>query len=702
MRGLAVLFSLELGKRWLALSAMGWLLLGPLGGIGMSQGTPSLGGGSEGGRVRPAPRPPLAPPSQPQKVPHDYDGPVEVMLDRVVAKFDERVDIDALARRMGLKVVHRFQGAERIVILEASSVEAATAAAARLSTHRGVSMSFQDRWVNRTHDSFVPNDPLFQNPSWPESYGGQWHLGNDAAQSFRLPHINVQGAWERGITGAGVTIGIVDDGVDGNHVDIVANFSAENSFDFARRTANQQLIDSDRHGMAVAGLAGAVGGNGEGVSGSAPGASIGGLRVPFGEATFGLTRPQITQAFQDAVVFNSVGDGATIDVKNHSYGINAPYVFDSAAMLLQESAEAGTIHVKSAGNARGRFAEDSNKRMFDASPYAITVAALGSDGMFASYSSFGANVFVTSPSSSFNPGALGLTTTDRMGDSVGYNIEGSNDYSDRNYTSSFGGTSGAAPIVAGVMALGKQVNPDMDVRLAKHALARTSRIVDANDRSMTSDGGWRRNQAGIAFNQNYGFGLIDATAFVDMVQMYEVTPLEVYNSGYVNLRNEEGNGIAIPGNDPDGIAESVFSPHRGPLEEVRVLLDVTHSWVGDVQATLISPSGYSSRLMMANIFESNAPGAEGFFWTFTTNAFWGEDAFGQWTVVVADMFEQDEGTWDGFAVEWRIGTIVPIGGGRGLGGMRAVPEPSALALVGLFAVAGAGWQWRRRRQSSVS
>ena len=75
------------------------------------------------------------------------------------------------------------------------------------------------------------------------------------------------------------------------------------------------------------------------------------------------------------------------------------------------------------------------------------------------------------------------------------------------------------------MALGKQANPNMDVRLAKHILARTSTIVNASDSSQTSDGGWRTNAAGIHFNQNYGFGLINAD-----------------HSQYISINKKEGDG----------------------------------------------------------------------------------------------------------------------------------------------------------------
>lgn len=66
------------------------------------------------------------------------------------------------------------------------------------------------------------------------------------------------------------------------------------------------------------------------------------------------------------------------------------------------------------------------------------------------------------------------------------------------------------------MALGVEANPNMNARMAQHILVRTNRIIDAND--STRVGGWVTNAAGRSFNRNYGFGLIDATAFVEMAE----------------------------------------------------------------------------------------------------------------------------------------------------------------------------------------
>lgn len=194
--------------------------------------------------------------------------------------------------------------------------------------------------------------------------------------------------------------------------------------------------------------------------GVAPLASLAGMRL-------NLTGTQIS----DALLFNNGGPtaAARIPIKNHSYGVGAPFV-PSAPILfaLGTCAQAGTINVYSAGNERGGPGQDSNKKATQASVHAIPVAALGSQGGFRNDSNFGANLTVTAPSSNSVglPGQTGIFTTDRLTDPIGYSA--TENFSDGDYTTDFGGTSSSAPTVSGVLAIVKQAQPALNTRMAKH------------------------------------------------------------------------------------------------------------------------------------------------------------------------------------------------------------------------------------------
>ena len=488
---------------------------------------------------------------------------------------------------------------------------------------------------------FAPDDPLF---------GDQWHLANGSG----YPHVNVTGAWGRGVTGAGVIIGIVDDSLQSTHPDLAPNYVAADSWDFGGNDpVPDPVATDDNHGTSVAGVAAGRGGNALGVSGAAPHAGLAGLRIDFANQT--------DQMFIDATLYHSSGANTNIAVKNHSYGISIPYAASAGQLAAaQTSAAAGTIHAFAAGNERdihglyydvngnGSFDADldlaadgdANKKDLQATPDTIAVAALGADGTHSYYSNWGANVFVAASSN----GALGLgiTTTDRTG---------GDGYDSGDYTDSFGGTSSASPLVAGVMALGEQVNAAMDVRLAKHLLVATSAIVDAGDTSDTSDGGWTANAAGNVFNQNYGFGLVDADAFTTLAAVHGgATPLVTETTGTIAV------GEAIVG--AGGVARAFTFTTDGALEDVVVHLDITHSWRGDLEAYLTSPAGTTSRLMDDNLADS----FNTIDWDFTTNAFWGEDAAGQWTLTINDTYASaDDGTWNSFSVLANLGGMIRLG-----------------------------------------
>ncbi|MFN4242939.1 MAG: S8 family serine peptidase [Tepidisphaerales bacterium] len=590
----------------------------------------------------------------------------------LVAIFSPGTDIERVAAEHGLTVVRSLHSDPWAVILSgpvapghAAPVPSAEQVLSELRRRDDVRRAFLNGPSRFVPMSFVPNDPLFApSDSTFNGYRGQWHLANRWTPGR---DIHVEPAWLSGYTGSGVVVGVVDDSVDIRHPDLAPNVSVGDSFDFGQNDGDPTGVHStDRHGTAVAGIIAARGGNGIGVTGVAPMANLAGLRVDFPNQTVAM--------FVDATLYRSSGPDATISAKNHSYGVPEPWVpTPEDVWALGVSASFGTIHVVSAGNGRGNAGEDSNKKDIQKSPDVITVAAFASSGVFASYSNFGACVFVTAPSSSNRGGEFRIATTDREG-ALGYNVSSTDNdpMPDLDYTSIFGGTSASAPIVTGVMALLKQANPAADVRFAKHLLARTSRVVDPTDATASSDGGWRTNAAGFTFNQNYGFGLIDADAVLRLAPRYmAASPLVTYRSDVVAVNAE------IPDGPTAGIVRSVTidAPSAAPLEEVLLFLDITHPRRGELDAFVTSPSGYTSRAFARF---TNDTGAD-IQWTFTLNAFWGESVAGTWSVQVRDRTSGNVGTWNAFSLEFRTGTLISI----------PVPEPAGVAwLGGVAALAG--------------
>ena len=108
--------------------------------------------------------------------------------------------------------------------------------------------------------SGVVNDPLF-----PKQWG--------------LDQIHAPAAWARGVKGSGVTIAVVDTGVDLNHPDLSAHLVQGADLQAGSNDCPAGPQDENGHGTHVAGIAAAVTNNGIGVAGTAPDAQIMPVRV---------------------------------------------------------------------------------------------------------------------------------------------------------------------------------------------------------------------------------------------------------------------------------------------------------------------------------------------------------------------------------------------------------------------------------------
>ena len=556
-------------------------------------------------------------------------------------------DRQAFERDYALTWVYTLQSDADAYLFRAADANAAQAALRRIAPTEFQSMMpernakatsdariravYLNRRTQNVKTAFVPNDPLFpQNtPSGTTANWGQWHLVNPYTPGLDA---GVQGAWNRDITGQGVLIGIVDDGVETAHPDLAPNCDLLNGYDFSRSYPNGNPVrDTDIHGTAAAGVAAARGSNGVGGTGAAPYARVAGLRIDFPYQTDGQ--------FIGATLYHSSGSNTVIKIKSHSYSVDTPYA-DRAAQsdAFTLSASSGTIHVQSAGNVRA----DCSTRATLANPAVIPVSAMASNGKISSYSNYGACIFVTAPSSGGSP-LFGITTTDLTG-SLGYNGFPAGYEA---YTPNYGGTSAAAALTAGVLALGKQVQPNLDGRFAKHLLARTSVVIDSGDTTSESDRGWITNAAGLKFNQNYGFGLINADALTRLAYEYSgVTPLEQEQIPTTQVAR------SIPDYNSSGIVQNFTLHSTTPLEELLVNVNITHGFRGDIEMYLISPRGTLSRLL-------NRSGDHGnnINWTFRSNAFWGESPQGQWQLMIRDVAQGDAGVWNSFSVTALMGKL---------------------------------------------
>ena len=82
-------------------------------------------------------------------------------------------------------------------------------------------------------------------------------------------------------------------------------------------------------------------------------------------------------------------------------------------------------------------------------------------------------------------------------------------------TTSFFGTSAAAPVAAGAIAIVLEANPDLTYRDVMYIIAETARIP-----TLSETEGWLINGAGYHVNDRFGFGVLDVGLMVAKAQKW--------------------------------------------------------------------------------------------------------------------------------------------------------------------------------------
>lgn len=369
------------------------------------------------------------------------------------------------------------------------------------------------------------------------------------------------------------------------------------------------------HGTAVAGIALASGDNNFGGSGVAPEANLAGLR---------LIADQVTdKQIADALSFKK----QDIDIYNNSWKVENAFTTSPLNLMAMEQAvktgrnQLGNIYVFAGGNDRSTGG-NVNYNGFANSRYAIAVGAINKDGEQTTYSEPGTPLLVSAYSSSLGEGR-GITTTD---------LVGADGYNPGDYTTSFGGTSAAAPLVSGVVALMLEANPNLSWRDVQHILAKTA------NKNNPTDKGWVQNGAKLWVNEKYGFGAIDAFKAVNAAATW--TPVDREAKVSSNLQNVIE---TIPDGDRDiGVTSQITLNQDITVEKVEVELYSDHKNWKDLRVVLTSPDGTES--ILAKPFFSNEqnagqviqPNIDQNSWMFNSVRHWGESSKGEWTLKVFD------------------------------------------------------------------
>ncbi|MGZ5280709.1 MAG: S8 family serine peptidase [Bacteroidia bacterium] len=217
--------------------------------------------------------------------------------------------------------------------------------------------------------------------------------------------------------GTGKTAWIIDSGIDPNHTDLNVDKTRSKSFLTSTQAGTYtSYSDEFGHGTQVAGIIGAKN-NSYGAIGVAAGANLVSLRVMDANGSAYVSK--IVAALNWVATYGKAGD-----VVNLSIGVPASTTLDDA---VKNVAAKGIFVAIASGNNSGDAALISPARVNATNVF--TVSGMNSAGMFESWSNYGSPVDYSAPGSN-------AYTTSRGG---GYSY--------------FGGTSAAAPHMAGVLLL---------------------------------------------------------------------------------------------------------------------------------------------------------------------------------------------------------------------------------------------------------
>ncbi|QPF73000.1 S8 family serine peptidase [Roseateles sp. DAIF2] len=513
---------------------------------------------------------------------------------------------------------------------------------------------------------FIPSDPLF---------ASQWHLHAPSAGTDLVAGAGIFAAeaWDLTRGRRDVVIAVADDGFDMTHPDfqgegkVVARLNATLRGEGADAPsiewdADVQPRAGDYHGTPCLGVAAAEG-NGGGVIGVAPGCGIVALRFPLAAMT-------------DAnfiAMFRKLSPLA--DVVSCSWGVgpaNAPMsraLADAITALAQSGGRRGKgmVFCIAAGNNNCPVQDLQNTRRYEyldrfgirrgyagpidrwvaAHPAALIVSASTSLKTRSAYSSWGRQISVCAPSDNWDdlraqqvPGR-GIVTTDNEGAGPRSDFTPNSRFTDR-----FGGTSSATPTVAGVCALVLSANPALSAQQVREIICKSAdKDLSLQTHTPVNEPGGFDAQG---FSLWFGHGKVNAFKAV-----------KAATAGTLEQRTIDRSlapGLAIPDAGAP-IVSALEIGDEGRIEDLRIQVEIAHSYVGDLRVDLLAPDGTAVALhnhgggsaddLRRTYSVANHPALRGLL---------GRAITGRWQLRVADSVRLDAGRLE----RWRLFARVSI------------------------------------------
>ncbi|XP_032514726.2 neuroendocrine convertase 1-like [Danaus plexippus] len=444
-----------------------------------------------------------------------------------------------------------------------------------------------------------------------ELWAYEWYL-QDTRDNPNVPRLdlNVLSVYNMGYNGRGVRVSILDDGVEHNHTDLQNNYDPEISWDCNDGDSDPYPRHDDKnrnsHGTRCAGEIAMTANNKKCGVGVAWGAKVGGVRMLDGRITDHVEGEAIGFAWDKVDIYSASwgpnDDGETVE----GPGRLAMEAFKRGVQMGRNGK--GNIFVWANGNG-GTHDDNCNCDGYSSSMYTISIASASQQGLFPWYGEICSSTLATAYSSGAYRDQK-IATTD-VNDSC---------------TLGHTGTSAAAPLAAGIIALMLDANPNLTWRDVQHLIVWTSEYTPLSDNP-----GWQVNGAGLYFDVRFGFGLLNAGSLVNAALNWTTVPSAV--SCRIDASPIKGK-VAISAMETVDITVKVSDCEVNYLEHVELYVNIEYTRRGALEIHLISPQGTMVQLLSPRPRDTSKVGFVN--WPLTSVATWGERANGLWRVIVQD------------------------------------------------------------------
>ncbi|XP_061173752.1 neuroendocrine convertase 1-like isoform X1 [Saccostrea echinata] len=455
----------------------------------------------------------------------------------------------------------------------------------------------------------------FIDPLWNK----EWYL-HDTRTDLSLPKLDlhVVPVWAQGITGKGIVVSVLDDGIEHNHTDLAQNYDPYASYDLNDEDNDPQPrydpTNENKHGTRCAGEIAMVANNSKCGVGVAYNSKIGGVRMLDGRVTDHLEA--------SAIAFNHT----YIDVYSASWGPNddgktvegpGPLAMKAFEKGIKEGRGGkGVIYSWASGNG-GRLGDNCDCDGYTGSIYTISINSASQR----LHTPWYAEKCASTIASAYSSGAYNdqrIASADLHG----------------RCTTQHTGTSAAAPLAAGIFALVLEANPNLTWRDMQHLITWTAEYS-----ALKHNAGWRKNGGGFWVNNAFGFGLLNAKAMVEVSQGWVTVP-EKYIC-YVGTKESQTNFPQSIQSGQELEIELTTTGCKGQineinfLEHVQIELDMEYTKRGDVAINLTSATGIETMILAERPLDVSRDGFHK--WKFMSVHSWGENPAGTWKVKVRDM-----------------------------------------------------------------